>query len=103
MPNCRNDGHWRGDDRSRDDLLIEGPEIFDRPTAPADDHHVDTWHPYDVGEPARDIGRSSLALDARWTNHQMRVRVAPAEHFDDVLDRGAVERSHDPDFAGECR
>ena len=41
----------------------------------------------------------ALALHARGTNHEMRVRIAAAEHLDDVANRRAVERRHDADLA----
>ena len=48
---------------------------------------------------ARDLERRALALHARGADDEVRVRVAPAEHLDDVADRGAVERRDDADLA----
>ena len=52
---------------------------------------------------AGDVGRGALALHARGTNDEMRVRIAAAEHFDDVANRRAVERGDDADLAGQRR
>ena len=52
---------------------------------------------------ARDVGCGALALHARGANDEMRVRIAAAEHFDDVANRRAVERRDDADLAGQRR
>src|SRR5581483_569939 len=43
------------------------------------------------------------ALYARGADDQMRVRVAPAEHVDDVANRRAVKRGDDADLARQRR
>ena len=57
----------------------------------------------DRGHRPRDVERRAFALDARGTNDDVRVRVAPAQHLDDVADGGAVERRDDPDLPRQRR
>ena len=52
---------------------------------------------------AGDLRGGALALHARRPNDDVRVRIAPAQHFEDVAQGGAVERCHDADLAWEGR
>ena len=52
---------------------------------------------------ARDVLRGTLALDARRTDHDVRLRVALGQHRQDVADRRAVERGDDADLARQHR
>ena len=91
-------------DRARDDLLVERPEILDRSAAAADDDDVDAGHACDRRAAPRAISRRrALALHARRADHEVRVRVAPPQHLDDVADRRAVERRDDADLARQRR
>ena len=99
----RDDRHRRGGDRARDDFLVERPEVLDRPAAASDDDDVDARHAADGAQPARDLAGRAFALHARRADHEVRVRVAPPQHLDDVADRGAVERGDDADLARQRR
>ena len=48
---------------------------------------------------ARDVERRAFALHARRADDDVRVRVAAAQHLDDVAHRRAVERGDDADLA----
>ena len=52
---------------------------------------------------AGDLEGRAVALHPRRANDEMRVRVAAAEHVDDVANRRAVERRDDADLAGQRR
>ena len=95
--------HGRSGDRSRDDLLVERPQILDRSAASSDEDHVDALDLGDRSEAACNVERGAVALHARRANHEVRVRVAAAQDVDDVADRGAVERGDDADLAGKRR
>ena len=97
----RDDRHRAGRDRPRHGLLVEGPQVFNRAAAAPDDDDVDAFDAPDVAERPRDVGRRGVALDARRRDDHVRVLVAPAEHLEDVPDRGAVDRRDDADLAGQ--
>src|SRR6185369_9260233 len=69
----------------------------------ADDDDIDAFDLADCRHAARDIERRAFALHARGTDHDVRVGVAPTEHFDDVAHGGAVERRYDADLARQRR
>ena len=75
---------------------------IDPPPRP-DDDDVDARQPADGAEAAGDLERRALALHPRRANDEMRVRIAAAEHLDDVANRRAVERCDDADLAGQRR
>ena len=91
-----------GDRRSgygpRNDLLIERPEVFGRPSAAPENGDVDARHGRDLGDPSREILCRAFPLHPRRSNHQMRVRVPAPKDLDDVPQRGTVERRHDANF-----
>ena len=98
-----NHRHGRSGDRARHDLLVEGPEIFDGAATAADNDHVDARHAADRAQPARDVERRAFTLNPRGPDNQMRVRIPPAQHVDDVANGGAVERGDDADLARQRR
>ena len=67
-----------------------------------DDHHVHVIDAGDEPEGARDLRRGALALHPRRRDDQVRVRIAAAQHADDVAQRRAVDRGDDADAAGQC-
>ena len=98
----RDHRHRAAGDRARHDLLVERPEILDRSAAAPDDDDVDARRPCAIArEPAGDVERGAFALHARRANHEVRVRVAAAQHVDDVAHGRAVERGDDADLAGQ--
>ena len=99
----RDDRHRRSRDHPRDDFLVERPEVFDRPAAAADDDHVDAWHASNRAQRLRDVDCRAFALNPGRADHEVRVGVPAPEHLDDVADRGAVQRRHDPDLARQRR
>src|SRR5204863_1424585 len=101
VSDCGNDWNGRLRDGARHGLFVERPQIFNRPAAAADDDDVDARHASDRPQAAGNFVRRAFTLDARRPDDQMRVRISPAEHFDDVADGGALERGHDADFAGQ--
>jgi hypothetical protein len=96
------DRHRHPRDRARHRFLVERPEIFERAAAAADDDHVDTRHARDLAKASRNLRSGILALDPRRADDEVQVRIATPQHFDDVADRGAVERGDDPDLARQC-
>ena len=101
MSDCGNDWNGRLRDGARHGLFVERPQIFNRPAAAADDDDVDARHASDRPQAAGNFVRRAFTLDARRPDDQMRVRISPAEHFDDVADGGAIERGHDANLAGQ--
>ena len=90
-------------DRPRDDLLVERPEIFDRSTAAPDDHDVNRGYLPDRGNRGGNLERRTFSLDAGWTNDDVRVGVAAAQHVNDVADRRSIEGRDDPDLPRAVR
>ena len=99
-PTAEITGTGRGRDRAGHELLVERPEILDRAAAAPDDDDVDARDlARSRAAPAHDLGGRAVPLDARRPDHQVRVRMAAAQHLDDVAQRRAVERRHDADLA----
>ena len=91
-------------DRARDDLFVERPEILDRAAAAADDDDVDAGHARDRPAAPRAISSAAPSPCTRaGPNDEVRVRVAAAQHLDDVANRRAVERGDDADLARQRR
>ena len=101
VPDGRNNRHGTARNGTRDALLVECPEVFNRAAAAPDDDDVDAGDTPDRPQPRRNIRSGVVSLHAHRANDEMRVRVAAAEHFDDVANGRAVERRHDADLAGE--
>jgi hypothetical protein len=83
-------------------LLVEGP-ILDRSATSSHDHRVHARDPADGADPARDVERGAVALNARRPDDQVQVAVARVQDLDDVADRGSVERGDDADLSGQRR
>ena len=98
-----NHRHRRGDDRARQHLFVERPQVFERSAAARDDDHVDGLDARDLADRVRDFAPRAFALHARRRNHQVRVRIAPPQHADDVAQRRAVDRGDEADAAGQRR
>jgi hypothetical protein len=71
--------------------------ILDRSAAAPHDDHVDARHLAQHADGGGDVGRRVFALDARRPDQHARVRRPAPQHFQDVAQRRAVERGHDPD------
>src|SRR6185503_2320458 len=69
--------------------------------AASHDDDVDARHAADRAQASGNLTGGPFALDARRPDDQMRVRISPGEHLDDVADGRAVERRHDADLAGQ--
>ena len=90
-------------DRAGDDFLVERPQVFDRTAPAADDDDVDAGHSCNGPQTSRDVEGRPFALNPGGTNHDLRIRIPSPEHLDDVPNRRAVERGHDPDLPGQRR
>ena len=100
----RNHRHRARGDRARDDLLVERPEILDRSAAASDDDDVDAGHARRWREIARAMSSAAPSPCTRAGRiTDCAFAIAPAEHLDDVADRGAVERRDDADLARQRR
>ncbi len=102
-PTAGDHRHRARGDGPRHDFLVERPEILDRPAAAPDDHDIDAVDPRDHPQAARDVLRGALALDARRTNHDMRLGIALGQHRQDVANRRAVKRGDHADLARQHR
>ncbi len=102
-PTAENHRYRDSRDRPRHDLFVERPQILDRSAAAPDDDDVHPRHAPDLAQRARDFRRGVLALHAGRADDEVRVRIAPPEHLDDVADRGAVERRDNADLARQRR
>ena len=97
----RNHRHRHSRDGARDDLLVEGPQVFNRSAPPTDDHDLHARDARDLAQGARNVRRRVLALHTRRADYEVRVPVAAPQDLDDVANRRAVERGHDADLAGQ--
>src|SRR5207245_8712112 len=93
----------RGDDRARDDLLVEGPEVLERAAAPADDDHVDVAERVQVGDAVGDLAGGALTLDPDGPDDDVKVAEAAADDAQHVADGGAGRRGDDADLPRKLR
>src|SRR5204863_6200285 len=99
VPHGGNDGDARARDRARDHLLVERPEVLERPPAASDDDDVETAEPVQVRDSRRDLARGPVALHADRPHDDAAERPALAEDGPHVVDRRAPERGDDADRA----
>src|SRR5262249_19706481 len=101
------DGDRAGEDRAGDDLLVEGPQVFERSAAAPDDHHVDAAEAGRAGVDAAnrrgDLGRRAVALHADVVHADVHAGVAAADGLQDVADRRALDAGDDGDAPREAR
>src|SRR4029453_909128 len=90
-------------DGPRDDLLVEGREIFDRAAAPADDDDVDVAQRVEVAERLRDVLGGAVALHLARRDHDGELAEAAPDDAEHVLDRRAARRGDDADLPGKSR
>ena len=97
------DGHAAGEDRARDELVVERPELLDRAAAAAGDDHVDVAARVELLDGADDAGDGVGALHGRRRKHDLGEGPAALEHVADVVEDGAGLRRDDADAAREAR
>src|SRR5204862_138818 len=81
----------------------EGPEIFERSAAAADDDDVDVAERVEVAQPLRDLLGGAVALHAGGRDHDVQLAEAAADHAPHVADRRAARRRHHADLSREAR
>jgi hypothetical protein len=99
----------RGNDRDRDRrecsrhaLAVEGPEVFLRSPAPADDRQVELGDAGQQRERRADFAVGALSLDSR--RHEDEVgRPAALQHRGDITECRAVGTRDDGDATRQCR
>src|SRR5437867_1584681 len=99
----RHHGRLGAGDGARDDLFVEGPEIFERSAAAADDDDVDVAERVEVAQPLRDLLGGAVALHAGGRDHDVQLAEAAADHAQHVADRRAAQRRHHADLSREAR
>ena len=101
MPDARDHRHRRRHDCARQDFFVERPEILQGAAAARDDDHVDGLDARHLADRMGHFASRAFALHARRRNHQVRIRIAPAQHPNHVAQRGAVDRRDQPDAPGQ--
>jgi len=95
-------------DRARDHFLVEGPQVLERAAAAPDQQHVERRlqrrrHAVRARDGRGDLRARALALH-RYREHADRERrVAPSEHGEDVVQRGAGGRRDHAEVRREPR
>src|SRR6266704_2056668 len=97
------DGNLGSEDSARDDVFVEGPQIFHGAAAAREDEHVNEFRFIEKLQRLDNFFGGAFALHAHGNNHQMDVRNATREDARDVANGGALWRSDDADAAGEKR
>jgi hypothetical protein len=91
MADARDDWHGGPDDRARNDLLVERPQILNRSTATPHDDDIDVsnaaHHPHTSGN----IFSRTFTLDPCRPDNQVRIGVPTTEHLDDVANCRSIE------------
>src|SRR5262245_51740960 len=95
MSDRGNRRYWTARDRTRRDLLVECPQIFNRAATTPDDYYIDPGNLADRGHCAGYVDRRTFALHSRGTNDDVHVRIAPPQYLNDVANRCAFERRDD--------
>ena len=75
---------------ARDDLLVERPQVLDRPAAARDDQHVDFGARVGDADGLGDLGRGAGALHGGRIEDHARGGPAPAQRGQDVAQRGGA-------------
>ena len=89
------------EDGARDDLFVEGPQIFEGAAAPRQNQHVDRDFLIEVFQSFDDFGGGAFALYAYGIERQADIVEAAAQNADDVADGGAAGGSDQADAAGK--
>ena len=100
-PTAAMTGHRTGRDGAGQRFVIERPEILGRSAAASDDDHVELRHARDGPQRAHQIERRAVALHAGGPDDDACGRMPRGQHAQDVAERGAVERRHHADAAGQ--
>ena len=88
---------------ARHHLLVERPEILEAAAAAGDHHHVDPGLLRGAHDPARDLLRGPLALDARWHDQHREIRMPPVQDAKKIVHRRPARAGDDRDPTGQER
>ncbi len=89
MANAADDGYRRGDDRARQRLIVEGPQILERAAAARQNEHIALGAPAGCANGRGDFrGRRRALHGHRIDQHRNRGK-SPRQHMQDVANRGA--------------
>src|SRR5262249_4148669 len=83
--------------------VVEGPQVFQRAAAAADNDDVHAAQRVELADTLRDLAGGALALHARGRQHDVDLAEASADHAEHVADGGAARRRDDSDLAREAR
>jgi hypothetical protein len=101
VPHRRDDGHRRLEDRPRDRLLVERPQVFERAAAAGDDQRVYGFYLQRVAiggaDRLGDLDRSSFPLDFGREEQHLDDGVSFAHDLEDIAQGCAFGRGDDPD------
>ena len=97
MPDCRDHGNFRVVDRAGNTLVVERPQILDRPAAAPGDKHVRELPAVGVADGADDLGRCLNALHPHRQQQHLRDGIAPPQDADHVVYRRAGPARDDGD------
>ncbi len=103
VPDRADHRHGGGRDRARDDLLVEGPQVFQRTAAAREHQHVVAPARGRALQHVDDLRCRACALYLYREHVDLDQRKAPCEHAEHVADRGAAGRGDHADARGECR
>src|SRR6266566_2892466 len=103
MPDRRNDRLPGSNDRTRDPLFVEGPQILHRAAATRDDDHVNIGRAAQVIDTLHDLKRCAFPLNFCRKNQNVDRVMAPLENRENVAQCSALGRGHDTDFLRKCR
>ena len=101
------DGTHRGDgagrESPRDDLLVEGPQIFQAAATARDDEHVDRRSRAAPRDPSRDLLRGAVSLHPRGDDEDRQIGKTAVQHAQKIVDGGAGGARDHRDAPGEER
>src|SRR5581483_6332323 len=102
MPNCGNHRNLRSEDRTRECLIVECSQIFERAASASDHDDVHFARFVEVANTGDHLRGCCFALDLCGINQQARTCVSAPHDVEHVVDGGATRRSNDADASRKC-
>src|SRR5579871_535493 len=89
--------------RARHALIVERPQVLERPTAAGEDQYIALGACGSAAQGRDQLGHRGGALYGGWINEHSRAAVAARQHMQDVAQRRARRRGDQPDPSREAR
>src|SRR5579862_1887546 len=103
VPDTCDHRSFGSDNRARDYLLVERPQIFERASATRNDEYVGKFRASEIIYSGSDFFRGTVALHFHWIEPHMRIGKTALENAKNVADGSACGRRDDADASRQNR